>query len=110
MVSVFVAKVCVDIAKLWFAFAQMGVPYCSPHSLCGLPGPSVSTIAHVLLICTSIEGVDSSLVSGYVGVGYTSMWCPSWYGCPVARLWWNSYHCPLVHATAVGGCVTCQLR
>src|SRR5713101_3136379 len=110
MVSVFVARVCVDIAKLRFAFVRMGVPCCLYLSRCGLPGLFASTIARVVLFCTSIEGADSSSVSGYTGVGYTSMWCPLWYGCPEVRLWWNPYHFPSVHATAVGGCVTCQLR
>src|SRR6266851_1905961 len=69
MVSVFITKVCVDIAKLWLASAQMEVPCCSFLSRCGLPRLFASIIAHVLLICTSIEGVDSSSVSGYTGVG-----------------------------------------
>ncbi len=69
MVSVFVAKVCVDIAKLRFAFVRMGVPCCSFLSRYGLPGLSASTTARELLIWTSIEGVDLSSVSGYVGVG-----------------------------------------
>ena len=64
MVSVFVARVCVDIAKLRFAFVRMGVPCQSLLSQCGLPGLSASTIARELLICTSIEGVDLSSVSG----------------------------------------------
>jgi len=33
-------------------------------SLCGLPGPLALTITGVLLICMSIEGIDSSSVSG----------------------------------------------
>src|SRR5216683_3689422 len=69
IVSVFIAKVCVDIAKLRFAFVRMGVPWWSLLSQYGLPGLSASTIARELLICTSIEGVNSSSVSGYVGVG-----------------------------------------
>src|SRR6266851_7050511 len=69
MVSVFVAKVCVDIAKLQFAFVLMGVPCWLLLSRYGLPGLSASTTARELLICTSIKGVDSSSVSGYVGVG-----------------------------------------
>src|SRR6266851_362287 len=100
MVSVFVARVCVDIAKLQFAFVRTGVPCCSFLSQCGLPGLFASISARVLLICTSIEGVDLSSVSGYTGVGYTSMWCPLWYGCLEVRLWRNLYHFPLVHTTA----------
>ena len=64
MTSVVVAKVCVDIAWLLYVFVcSLDVPGVS-LLLCRLPGLLASTIAGVLLICTSIEGVDSSSVSG----------------------------------------------
>ncbi len=64
IISVIVAKVCVDIVLLPCAsVCSLGVPWVF-LSLCGLPGPPISITAGVLLICMSIEGVDSSSVSG----------------------------------------------
>ncbi len=64
MISVVIARVCVDIAKLQSAFVLMGVPCWLLLSLCGLPGPLMLIIAGVLLICTSMDGADLSLVLG----------------------------------------------
>jgi len=61
---VVIARVCVDIAWLPYVLCPTGVPCWVFLSLCGLPGPLVAITASVLLICISIEGTDSSSVSG----------------------------------------------
>ena len=72
MTSVVITKVCVDILLLLHALLSgwlTGVPCWILLSWCGLLGLLGSITAGALLICTLIEGVDSSSVSGYVGVG-----------------------------------------
>ena len=67
MISVVITKVCVDIMLLLRALSigcLIGVPCWELLSLCGLPRLLASTTAGVLLICTSIEGIDLSSVSG----------------------------------------------
>ena len=67
MVSVVVAKVCVDIMLLLHVLLTgclVGVPCWILLSQCGLPGLFVLIIAGVLLICMLIEGIDLSSVSG----------------------------------------------
>ncbi len=64
MTSVVVAKVCVDIVQLPCVSRPIGVPCWVFLSLYGLPGPLVLIIAGVLLICSLIEGTDSSSVLG----------------------------------------------
>ena len=67
MISVVITKVCVDIMLLLRALLSgrpIGVSYWEFLSLCRLSGPLVLTTASVFLICTLIEGIDSSSVSG----------------------------------------------
>jgi len=64
MISVVVARVCIDITLLLRVSRPIGVPCQVLLSLCGLPRPLALIIAGVLLICSSIEGTDSSSVSG----------------------------------------------
>ena len=63
MTSVAVTKVCVDIVWLPYVLCPIGVSWWVFLSLCGLPGPLVLITTSMLLICSLIEGVDSSSVS-----------------------------------------------